>query len=134
MAKREEVGYRRPPVATQFKPGQSGNPAGRPKRAPSFRAELLEELAELMPGAEGHSISKQRAVIRTLVHEAIGGNLRALGVLVGFLARGGAPEEKGEEQASDEDQQLLDDYLDRELKRRGIDHAAAAPVPPKDER
>ena len=28
---RHKVGYRKPPVETQFKPGQSGNPNGRPK-------------------------------------------------------------------------------------------------------
>jgi len=28
---KEEVGYKRPPKATRFKPGQSGNPKGRPK-------------------------------------------------------------------------------------------------------
>ena len=27
-----EVGYRKPPVASRFKPGRSGNPGGRPKR------------------------------------------------------------------------------------------------------
>ena len=27
----EHVGYRRPPVATRFQSGQSGNPRGRPK-------------------------------------------------------------------------------------------------------
>ena len=26
-----QVGYRKPPVHTRFKPGQSGNPKGRPK-------------------------------------------------------------------------------------------------------
>ena len=26
-----EVGYRKPPVGTRFKKGQSGNPAGRPR-------------------------------------------------------------------------------------------------------
>ena len=28
----ETVGYKRPPSKTQFEPGKSGNPRGRPKR------------------------------------------------------------------------------------------------------
>ena len=59
--------------------------------------------------------------------------LAPLSVLVGFLARAGAPEDKSDAQAGDEDQKILDDYLDREIKRRGIDDAAAAASPPKDE-
>jgi hypothetical protein len=113
-------------MASRFKPGESGNPAGRPKRAPSFRTELLEELAEFTPEAEGHLITKQRAVIRTLIQEAIRGNLRALSVLVGFLARATAPEETSDAQASDGDQEILDDYVGRELKRRGVDDSTAA--------
>lgn len=31
MTKQEKVGYKQPPVSTQFKKGQSGNPKGRPK-------------------------------------------------------------------------------------------------------
>lgn len=29
------VGYGKPPLHTRFKPGQSGNPRGRPRRAPT---------------------------------------------------------------------------------------------------
>ncbi len=41
----ETVGYRRPPVASRFKPGQSGNPNGRPKKkqAPSGVPHMSEE-------------------------------------------------------------------------------------------
>ena len=38
-----EVGYGKPPVHTQFKPGQSGNPKGRPKGAKNKRPKLNEE-------------------------------------------------------------------------------------------
>ena len=33
----DEVGYRRPPKASQFPPGRSGNPKGRPKGARNKR-------------------------------------------------------------------------------------------------
>lgn len=35
------VGYKKPPKSGQFKPGRSGNPAGRPKRAPTPLAEKI---------------------------------------------------------------------------------------------
>jgi hypothetical protein len=38
-----EVGFRRPPVASRFKPGQSGNRKGRPKGARNKRPALNEE-------------------------------------------------------------------------------------------
>ena len=49
MASRDDddrVGYRRPPKHTRFKPGQSGNPKGRPKHAPNLKTEFLEELGD----------------------------------------------------------------------------------------
>ena len=94
----------------------------------STRAAVVADVvAEVV--ALGESVGEGEAEpVGDGVEEGVG-----LGVLLGFLARGGGPEEKGDAQKSDEDQQILDDYLDRELKRRGIDDAAATPSPPKDE-
>jgi len=39
-----EVGYRKPPAKTRFKPGVSGNPHGRPKGASNFSTILDQEL------------------------------------------------------------------------------------------
>ena len=41
-----DVGYRRPPPASRFKPGQSGNPKGRQRGAKNFATELADELQE----------------------------------------------------------------------------------------
>jgi Family of unknown function (DUF5681) len=49
----DKIGYGSPPKRTQFKPGQSGNPSGRPKGIRNFRTELLDELAESITIKEG---------------------------------------------------------------------------------
>ncbi len=47
------IGYGRPPLHSRFKPGESGNPRGRPKGAASFKSDLLEELSETIAVREG---------------------------------------------------------------------------------
>lgn len=41
--------YRKPPEATRFKPGQSGNPGGRPKRRPTLRERVEQALDREVP-------------------------------------------------------------------------------------
>ncbi len=43
-----EVGYCRPPLATRFRPGQSGNPRGRPKGSRNLRAVVKAVAGELV--------------------------------------------------------------------------------------
>ena len=50
---RNDVGYGRPPIEHQFKPGRSGNPFGRPKGARRFTADLLDELGEIVAVTSG---------------------------------------------------------------------------------
>ncbi len=76
-----EVGYGKPPEHTRFKPGQSGNPRGRPKGTKNLKTDLIEELSEkivVREGDQSQKVSKQRAVVKTLVDAHAPGR-RALG-------------------------------------------------------
>jgi hypothetical protein len=75
----------------------------------AFARSCWRNFAGFTPDSQGDPITKQRAVIRTLIQEGIGGNLRARGVLVGYLTKAGAPEETNDALASDEDQEILED-------------------------
>src|SRR5689334_21865464 len=84
------VGYRKPPKTTQFKKGRSGNPQGRPKGALNFATDLAAELSEQVTIREhGRSVtvSKQRAMIKSLVAKALKGDPRATTATLALHAR-----------------------------------------------
>ncbi len=113
------VGYKSPPKASRFKPGESGNPAGRPKSIPSLQSALLAELSEpaALKGADGQVMTKQSALVRKLVAEAVAGNMRAVGLLVTILAR--KSDAAGDDgTAAAEDRDIIDSFVEREVKRR----------------
>jgi len=111
------IGYKRPPTHTRFRPGHSGNPTGRPKRKPTFRMALLEELAAIMPGKDPKRAgSKLQALVKTLVDAAIAGDARAQSLLIGALARMGDAEENEAASLTADDQEILDAYTDSEVK------------------
>jgi hypothetical protein len=127
------VGYKRPPTETRFRPGVSGNPTGRPKRRPTFRAVLLDELAAPIPagGAEPR-ISKLQALIRSLVAAAIAGDGRAQALLLAAITRIGEADEEDPTSLSPDDREILDAYVGDELERRAAD-SEAIPSAPKRE-
>jgi len=71
-----EVGYRKPPKASRWRKGQSGNRRGRQKGARNLMTELIEELGEAISVKEQgvpRSITKQRAIPAS--HSLIAGTL-----------------------------------------------------------
>jgi hypothetical protein len=116
MNDEQKVGYKRPPVHSQFEPGVSGNPGGRPKRRPRFRRLLMDELAAADPNSET-SASKLQAIIRSIIAAAIEGNGRAQALLLAAVVRIDDGDD-GDETLSPEDRELLDAHFSGKSERR----------------
>jgi Family of unknown function (DUF5681) len=113
------VGYGRPPLETRFKPNQSGNPKGRPRRPPSWRAvveEVLEEKVEIRVGDRILRMSNRHALARNAVRRALNGDPKLLRT-VAQLRRAELGLEPAEDEAaagvSASDEAILDAYLAR---------------------
>lgn len=81
----ERIGYGRPPLATRFRPGQSGNPRGRPKGALNFSTVIASALSERVAVTENgcrRRITKLEAAIKQLVNRAAAGEARATALLI----------------------------------------------------
>jgi hypothetical protein len=72
-----DVGYGKPPVATRFRPGVSGNPSGRPRKIPDLANDLRKELSRKVSATlngKPQRITKQRALVRSLVNDGLDGD------------------------------------------------------------
>jgi hypothetical protein len=85
-----QVGYGKPPKQSQFKPGKSGNPQGRTKGTKNLKTDLAEELSEKIVVHEGgisQKISKQRALVKSLVTRTLQGDGPAAKSLLPIMMR-----------------------------------------------
>jgi hypothetical protein len=75
------VGYGRPPKATQFPPGKSGNHKGRPPGSRTVGALLQEILREKIPVTENgvsRRVPRLKVMILRLANDALRGDPRAV--------------------------------------------------------
>ncbi len=80
-----EVGYAKPPKHTRFQPGRSGNPRGRPKGSRSLAtlvADALEKTITAKIGRRTVTMKRREALAHRLVEQALGGDLRAVALLL----------------------------------------------------
>jgi hypothetical protein len=85
-----KVGYGKPPKSGQFKRGKSGNPKGRPKGSLKLATDLAAELNEQITVREdgrARRVSKQRALIKSLMAKALQGDVRANAAVLALYAR-----------------------------------------------
>jgi hypothetical protein len=83
-----EVGYGRPPQHTRFKPGQCGNPRGRPRKDESLATHVKAAMAQkvrVTDGDRSRRISKSEIIATGLVNRAAKGSIRDLVALIQFF-------------------------------------------------
>jgi hypothetical protein len=126
-----EVGYCKPPKHTQFKPGRSGNPKGRPRAQRNFRTVLNETLKEkvlIRDGEQTRRVSKLDALVQVTINKALKGDPKALASFIQLARPAGLMDEvqatTPQELVKTDDEAILAQFL----ARHGITTNADAPA------
>lgn len=122
----DRTGYKRPPVASRWKKGQSGNPSGRKKGSRNLATDLEAELQEMVVVTEGgkaRKISKQRALFKSLVANAIKNDQKAMTNLLGLMGKlpGAGQQEEPTIDLTVEDKAIIANFLRRNAPAGGED-------------
>lgn len=116
MAKKSDKGsgYGKPPQHTRFKPGQSGNPRGRPKGSLNFTTDLKTVLlapVALNDGGRSRRVTTQKAALLRLREKALKGDVRALDRFLSLaMAMSVGSAEETATSLPPEDQAILEAY------------------------
>jgi hypothetical protein len=83
------VGFGRPPSQTRFKPGQSGNPKGRPVGRSNAKTTMARVINESIPVREGQR-TRNMTKLEAMFHmKAVKGDARSAGIVLGFAKQMG---------------------------------------------
>jgi hypothetical protein len=111
-----EVGYGKPPRDSQYRPGQSGYPAGRRKGVRNLKTDVKRTLAmpvKVTKGGRTRTRSTQEAALMVLREKALNGNTRALERLLELAFRFNNDEAGQAQQLPADDQAILAAYVAR---------------------
>ncbi len=87
-----QVGYKRPPLHTRFKPGQSGNPNGRPAGRPNHKTTIervMNEKVSVREGEKTRHMTKFEAMLQAQTVKGMKGDARSTGVVINMMTRTG---------------------------------------------
>lgn len=111
MSRDYEVGYGKPPKRTRFKPGQSGNPKGRPRsrrNLSTMLGDVLREPVYVTLNGKRRKVSSETAILLRLREKALAGDHRSINTLFSLRAQH-LPAEDGQQHRPlpEEDRQIL---------------------------
>jgi len=96
-----EVGYGKPPVATRFQKGKSGNPSGQSKKVPQpldpgiVLESIDNEEIVVIDNGKRKRMTKAEIQFRQLFTKAIRGDLKAARLIANMAAKYFVPEVRG---------------------------------------
>lgn len=110
-----EVGYGRPPKRTQFKPGRSGNPKGRPKgtrNEATIWLSVFNKKVTIREGGKNRTVSLLEAMILKFAEDAVRGNTKTAAFALNRyrLAQGDVPTNEDVDQ---DDREVFDAFVRR---------------------
>ena len=113
-----DVGYCRPPEASRYRPGQSGNPTGYRKGGKTIGVrlrELMNSKVTVTEHGRTRRIPRLEVMLLQLANDATRGDPRALKLILDVADRYGRHAEGSDrsEQMTSEDLEILTDYLQR---------------------
>jgi hypothetical protein len=133
------VGYGRPPASSQFRPGQSGNPNGRPKgtrNASSMARDALEGTINVKVRGTWRKMTVRKAAYLRLAERAVAGDAKALAYLLSLESEERSPGfDTHIQPVSAKDLALLQRFFDRrraDMPQQAKPHARQCPNPEKD--
>jgi hypothetical protein len=111
-----DVGYRKPPKHKQFRPGQTGNPRGRPKGTKN-EATILRELLdhkklEVREKGRARAVTVREAILLRVIEDALKGSTKSAAFILnryGLMVSG----EIQQAELTGDDQAVLDAFLTR---------------------
>lgn len=121
------VGYCRPPKATQFTAGKSGNPKGRPKGSRPVGAvlqDIIQQKVSVTESGKSRRVSVLEVMLRRLANDAMRSDQKAIKLLLSLVDRYAESPETAIQlrELLAEDEAILAQYLGQP--------ASAIPAPP----
>lgn len=113
-----KVGYGKPPIQHRFKPGQSGNPRGRPKGKKSEATilyELLNRNITVREGGKPRKITVLEAILLRFTEDALKGNTKTAAFLFNRYASQDA--DVNDTSLAEDDRDVLSSFV-RRLKAK----------------